>query len=163
MLPETGLPSMRTWFSGKCQPRGRITKVASFSPSLYSFPSGDLNERVLRTASRQLSWPDTMLGQVGEVESSKSAMKTFAPELSALISIFRSTGPVISTRLSFRFAGAGATLQERSLRTDSVSFKNVKASPAFNFQSVQLVFLKVPRVWDWILCEVSQKNQWPLL
>ncbi len=37
---------------------------------------------------------------VGEFASSKSAMKTFAPELSALITIFRSTGPVISTRRS---------------------------------------------------------------
>ena len=29
-------------------------------------------------------------------------MKTFAPEFSALITIFRSTGPVISTRLYIR-------------------------------------------------------------
>jgi hypothetical protein len=40
------------------------------------------------------------LSQVGEFASSKSAMKTFAPQLSALIIIFRSTGPVISTRRS---------------------------------------------------------------
>jgi hypothetical protein len=33
-----------------------------------------------------------------QVASSKSARKTFAPELRALIIIFRSTGPVISTR-----------------------------------------------------------------
>ncbi len=38
--------------------------------------------------------------QVGEFASSKSAMKTLAPELSALITILRSTGPVISTRRS---------------------------------------------------------------
>ena len=34
-------------------------------------------------------------------------MKTFAPELSALMIIFRSTGPVISTRRSCRSAGIG--------------------------------------------------------
>ena len=33
------------------------------------------------------------LSQVGELASSKSAMKTLAPELRALIIIFRSTGP----------------------------------------------------------------------
>ena len=47
-------------------------------------------------------------------------MKTFAPELSALIIIFRSTGPVISTRRSSRSGGALATRQS-PFRTDSVS------------------------------------------
>jgi hypothetical protein len=50
------------------------------------------------TASLRLSCPSTTLSQVGEFESSKSAMKTFAPELSALMIVLRSTGPVISTR-----------------------------------------------------------------
>ena len=49
--------------------------------------------------------------QVGEFASSKSAMKTFAPELSALITILRSTGPVISTRRSAISSGTGATCQ----------------------------------------------------
>ena len=48
------------------------------------------------------------------MESSKSAMKTFAPELSALMIILRSTGPVISTRRSSRSAGIGATVQSPS-------------------------------------------------
>jgi hypothetical protein len=47
--------------------------------------------------------------QVGALESSKSAMKTLAPELSALMTILRSTGPVISTRLSWMSSGMGAT------------------------------------------------------
>ena len=38
-------------------------------------------------------------------------MKTRAPELSALIIIFRSGGPVISQRRSRRSGGAGATFQ----------------------------------------------------
>ena len=38
-------------------------------------------------------------------------MKTLAPELRALIIIFGSAGPVISTRRSSRSAGAGATVQ----------------------------------------------------
>ncbi len=50
-----------------------------------------------------------MLSQVGELASSKSAMKTLAPELRALIIIFRSTGPVISTRRSRRGPGASGT------------------------------------------------------
>ena len=45
-------------------------------------------------------------------------MKTFAPELSALIIILRSTGPVISTRRSCRSAGAGATVKSSGARTN---------------------------------------------
>jgi hypothetical protein len=45
-----------------------------------------------------------MFSQVGEFASSKSAMKTLAPELSAVINIFRSVGPVISTRRSARLS-----------------------------------------------------------
>ena len=41
-----------------------------------------------------------MLVQVGVLASSKSAMKTLAPQFSALMIILRSTGPVISTRRS---------------------------------------------------------------
>ena len=48
---------------------------------------------------------------VGELASSKSAMNTLAPELSALITILRSTGPVISTRRSAISSGDGATCQ----------------------------------------------------
>ena len=54
------------------------------------------------TASRRLTCPSTLFCQVGELESSKSAMKTLAPEFSALMIILRSTGPVISTRRSSR-------------------------------------------------------------
>ena len=61
-----------------------------------------------------------MLANIGEVASSKSAMKTFAPEFSALTIILRSTGPVISTRRSRRSAGIGATFQSPS-RIDFVS------------------------------------------
>ena len=52
--------------------------------------------------------------QVGEFESSKSAMNILAPEFSALITIFRSTGPVISTRRSWISAGTGSTRQSPS-------------------------------------------------
>ena len=41
-----------------------------------------------------------MFSQVGELASSKSDMNTRAPEFSALITILRSVGPVISTRRS---------------------------------------------------------------
>ena len=64
------------------------------------------NEIVRSTASIRLRWPSTQFAQVGEFASSKSAMKTLAPELSALMTILRSAGPVISTRRSCRSAGA---------------------------------------------------------
>ena len=51
---------------------------------------------------------------VGEFASSKSAMNTLAPELSALITILRSTGPVISTRRSAISSGNGAIRQSPS-------------------------------------------------
>ena len=53
----------------------------------------------------RFAWPWISSSQVGEVASSKSAMNTFAPELSALISILALVGPVISTRRSCRSAG----------------------------------------------------------
>src|ERR1017187_923955 len=61
-----------------------------------------------------------MFCQVGELESSKSAMKTLAPEFRALMIILRAVGPVISTRRSRRSAGVGATFQE-ALRISAVS------------------------------------------
>ena len=51
-------------------------------------------------------------------------MNTRAPELSALISIFGSAGPVISTRRSSRSGGAGATVQAAS-RTSRVADREV--------------------------------------
>ena len=64
---------------------------------------------------------------VGEFASSKSAMKTRAPELSALIIILRSAGPVISQRRSRRSAGAGAIRQSAS-RISRVSRRGSRAS-----------------------------------
>ena len=74
-------------------------------------PSGLVNAIVRRTASLRFCWPWTTFAHVGASESSKSAMKTQAPELSALIIILRSTGPVISTQRFWRSDGAGATFQ----------------------------------------------------
>ena len=50
-----------------------------------------------------------MLNQVGEVASSKSAIHTRAPELSAPMVIFRVGGPVISQRRSASPGASGAT------------------------------------------------------
>ena len=72
------------------------------------------------TASRRLICPRTTLSQVGVSESSQSAMNTRAPELSALMIILRSVGPVISTRRSARSAGVTVTRQSLS-RTARVS------------------------------------------
>ena len=76
--------------------------------------------RVRRTASNSASWPLMTFSQVGASESSKSAMKTLAPELSALMIILGSAGPVISTRRSLSTEGTGATFHSEA-RTAAVS------------------------------------------
>jgi hypothetical protein len=72
-----------------------------------------------RTASTRLTWPPTMFCQVGELASSKSAIKARAPELSALITILRLVGPVISTRRSWSASGTGATAKSSGAATNS--------------------------------------------
>ena len=84
---------------------------------------------VRRAASRRLTWPAIIASQVGEAASSKSAMKQDAPQLSALMIILRSTGPVISTRRSSRSAGVPATVQSPS-RIALVSGRKAGSSPA---------------------------------
>ena len=124
--PAIGVPSMSMCFSGRCQPRGRTTMVGS-SPagrSLYSLPSGEVKSIRRSSASVRFSWPWITLRQDGVEESSMSASHTLAPEFSALMVIFLSTGPVISTRRSSRPGAGGATRQFGSLRTDSVSRRN---------------------------------------
>ena len=58
-----------------------------------------------------LIWPWIWLVQSGEFESSKSVMYESAPELKALMTIFASTGPVISTRRHCSAGGTGAIFQ----------------------------------------------------
>ena len=60
-----------------------------------------------------------MLLQVGELASSKSAMKPRAPEFSALMTILRLVGPVISTRRSWSASGTGATVKSSGAATNS--------------------------------------------
>ena len=86
---------------------------------------------VRRTASRRLIWPSIMLAQVGQFASSKSAMKVDAPQLSALITILRSVGPVISTRRSSRSRGWSAICQSDS-RIAFVSGRKSGSRPASN-------------------------------
>lgn len=96
----------------------------------------------LKLSMKTCETPTSMLfSQVGELASSKSAIKVLAPELRALITIFRDTGPfenvktcelthipVISTRLSRRSWGIGAHFQEPSLMP-LVSGKKVGYAP----------------------------------
>ena len=67
-------------------------------------------------ASSRLSWPPITFSHSGVFASSWSASHTLAPEFSALIVIFRSVGPVISTRRSTSPGAAGATRQSGSSR-----------------------------------------------
>ena len=97
--PATVPPFTCRWRSGRCSPRGRTSSTACSSSSRYCLPFSSCSIEP-RTASARFTWPPTMLRQVGELASSKSAMKPRAPELSALMTILRLVGPVISTRRS---------------------------------------------------------------
>ncbi|STW66023.1 Uncharacterised protein [Klebsiella michiganensis] len=72
------------------------------------------------TASRRLICPSMTLLHSGASESSKSAIKTFTFALSALMTILRSTGPVISTRRSCKSSGMPRIVQS-PLRMEAVS------------------------------------------
>src|SRR5215212_6847944 len=80
-------------------------------------------------ASFMLSWLSSMLCQVGQLASSKSAIQQLAPELSAFMVILRSGGPVSSTRPSCRSSGIGEIHQSPSL-TSLVSGRKSGISPA---------------------------------
>ena len=103
-------------------------KVATLSLSRYDLPFCS-SEMVLRIASNRLIWPLIWLSQLGVFESSKSVMSLSAPEFSALMTILRSTGPVISTRRQCSAAGIGAMRQSPS-RIAAVSGKKSGRSPA---------------------------------
>ena len=104
--------------------------VAGSSPSAYALPSAEVKSIVRASASPRLSWPEITLSQSGVLASSKSASHTLAPELSALIVIFRSVGPVISTRRSTRPGAGSATRQDGSSRTSLVSGRKPRVPPA---------------------------------
>jgi hypothetical protein len=72
--------------------RGRTMSVATRSFEPVRLPPGCSSAMVRRTASMRFACPSTTFSQVGLFASSRSAMKQSAPELSALIIIFRSTG-----------------------------------------------------------------------
>ena len=69
-----------------------------------------------------------MFSHSGVFASSKSASHTFAPEFSALIVIFASVGPVISTRRSTN-PGAGAATCHEPTRVFEVSAKKSSVPP----------------------------------
>ncbi len=71
-----------------------------------------------------------MLSQSGVFASSKSASHTLAPEFSALMVIFRSVGPVISTRRSTRPGAGAATRQSGSSRMTWVAARKSSVPPA---------------------------------
>ena len=71
-----------------------------------------------------------MLSQSGVLASSKSASHTLAPEFSALIVIFLSVGPVISTLRSTSPGAGGATRQLWSALTCAVSARKSSVAPA---------------------------------
>ena len=131
-LPDARWPSMLMCFSSRCQPRGRTTIVASSSSgrSWYCLPSSLVKSISRSSASLRLSWPPIMLSHSGVLASSKSASQTLAPELSALIVIFLSVGPVISTRRSTSPGAGAATRQDRSSRMLLVCARKSSVPPS---------------------------------
>src|SRR3954449_2940418 len=121
-------PSTSRCLSVRCQPRGRTSSVAVSSPSSYVL-SPCSREIVPSIASVRFTWPCSMLLQVGEFESSKSAMKPVEPLFRALMTILRSVGPVISTQRFSRSLGGGATFQSPS-RISRVSARKSSEPPA---------------------------------
>ena len=95
---------------------------------------------------------------VGEFASSKSAMKTFAPELRPLITILRSTGPVISTRRSAISSGNGATRQSDS-RIDARLREEVRQlARAQPFQPLRAQREQLATPWAELALEVGQEG-----
>jgi len=73
----------------QCQPRGGESAPQCCRSAVVLAVLLELIVR--RTASRRLTWPSIMLCQVGQFASSKSAMNVEAPQLTALITILRSS------------------------------------------------------------------------
>ena len=98
-------PPGRASRRGASRAGGRSASRSVVQPVLLALGTREIDGPVDRVAQVDLALHDVVPGR--RSESSKSAMNTLAPELSALIIILRSTGPVISTRRSCRSAGIG--------------------------------------------------------
>ena len=87
-------PSTSTCRSSRCQPRGRTTSVRRLAGKLVALAlrAGEVELPVDRVAAAS-AWPPRTLAQVGDSASSRSAMNTLAPELSALMSHLPLGGP----------------------------------------------------------------------
>ncbi len=132
-LPLMRVPSTSTCFSSRCQPRGRTistvvaVRVAARSACRRPAPCSRACRRRPCAGS---AGPSSRLSQVGRSSPRSRPCSTLAPELSALMTIFGSTGPVISTRRSRSAAGQfGATRQSPS-RMAAVSARKSGSSPA---------------------------------
>src|ERR1700722_2289996 len=90
---EIGVPATRNCFSSRLQLRGRteITTPLRSKP----FP---LKETEWSKASRKLAWLSRQLFHVGDRQSSKSAVRTLAPDAIPRERASRSGGTANSTR-----------------------------------------------------------------
>ena len=132
--------------------------VAISSFNLYFFPFSGFSKEIVRlTASKRFFCPLATFSHVGLSESSKSAINTFTSEFKALIIIFRSTGPVISTLLSRRSFGIGLTCHSDSLISLVSSRKSGRLPSSKDFC---LFFLSSNKVLIFVsnfLCKFSTK------
>jgi len=108
-----------------------------------------------------------IFGHVGELESSKSAIKTLTPLFRALIIIFLSTGPVISTLLSFKSSGIEAIFQSDSL-IDIVSSKKLGKVPlstktCFKFLLFNICVATYITFFTFLIIQNLQNNETKLI
>src|SRR5207244_1856313 len=125
----------------------------------YSFPSGLANCRVRRTASSRFNWPSTTFRHAGVFASSKSAMNTRAPEFRALIIIFRSVAPVISTLRSCTSAGSGPLFHDPS-RPEAAAARPapVRLRALSSFRSARLSHASVVEGLFWLRQRPSRRT-----
>src|SRR6266545_7812404 len=109
-------------------------------------------------ASMRLRWPSTRLRHVGVFASSKSAMYTDAPEFSALMTILRSVGPVISTLRVRRSAGTCATVHCDSRRGRESGRKSSATPPRSSRHRSRRVSSRPTRVGSTWRCRRIRKS-----
>ena len=112
---DIGTPSTRRCFSSRCQPRGRTISTACSANGFERVVLAAVRRHPVERAGDGLAQRALAGEQVGPGRRRSSPRSrpcsTCAPELSALMTIFGSTGPVISTRRSSSAGGSSATRQ----------------------------------------------------
>ena len=144
-----------------CATRGGAQTVLLASGSVRkACLRADCHVIVRRFASLTLRWPSMQLLQVGELASSKSAMKTLAPEFNALITILRSVGPVISTRRSSSSSGIGGYAPISIADVRGFGVEPGKAAAVVVVLALAAFLPAGLRACSQIACQVREETLW---